>query len=170
MAVKTLEDLFVHALSDIYSAEKQLTKALPRLARASSDIELAEAFETHLEETQGQIERIDAVVDSLGIKLKRMKCVAMEGLIDEGKEVLESVEEGPVRDAALISGAQKVEHYEIAAYGTLRSWAEELELDEAAELLEETLDEEASADEKLTSIAEGGLIETGVNEEATASR
>jgi ferritin-like metal-binding protein YciE len=162
MAVKTLEDLFVHALSDIYSAEKQLTKALPRLARASSDIDLAEAFEAHLEETQGQIERIDAVVDSVGIKLKRMKCVAMEGLIDEGKEVLESVEEGPVRDAALISAAQKVEHYEIACYGTLCALGKKLGYGEAVKLLAQTLKEEKATDQKLTMLAEQG----GVNEEA----
>src|SRR5690606_23610020 len=116
MAVKTIEDLFIHELSDIYSAEKQLTKALPRLAKAADAPELKTAFETHLEETQGQIERIDQVVEVLGIRLKRIKCAAMEGLVEEGKDVIESVDAGPLRDAALIGGAQKVEHYEIAAY------------------------------------------------------
>src|SRR5690606_34774002 len=119
MAVKTIEELFIHELSDIYSAEKQLPKALPRLAKAAAAEELTSAFELHLEETQGQIERIDQVVELLGIKLKRIKCAAMEGLVEEGKEVIEQIEAGPLRDAALIGGAQKVEHYEIAAYGTL---------------------------------------------------
>src|SRR5690606_21301669 len=108
MADKTLEDLFIHELSDIYSAEKQLSKALPKLARAAENEELAAAFTTHLEETQGQIERIDQAVEALDIKLKRIKCVAMEGLVEEGKEVIEEVEKGPVRDAALIAAAQKV--------------------------------------------------------------
>ena len=96
MAIKTAEDLFIHELSDIYSAEKQLTKALPRLARAASDPDLSAAFETHLEETQGQVERIDQVVELLGIRLKRIKCAAMEGLVEEGKEAIDSIEEGPV--------------------------------------------------------------------------
>lgn len=165
MAVKNLEDLFVHSLSDIYSAEKQLTKALPRLARASSNPLLAKAFETHLEETQGQIERIDEVVDSLGIKLKRMKCVAMEGLVDEGKEVIEAVDKGPVRDAALIGGAQKVEHYEIACYGTLCALGKQLGYEDAVELLAQTLEEEKATDRKLTMLAEQG----GANEEAAAA-
>src|SRR5690606_30842687 len=126
MAVKTIEELFIHELSDIYSAEKQLTKALPRLARAADAAELRSAFELHLEETQGQIERIDQVVEVLGIKLKRIKCAAMEGLVEEGKEVIDSIDAGPLRDAALIGGAQKVEHYEIAAYGTLCALAKQL--------------------------------------------
>ncbi|MFC4728847.1 ferritin-like domain-containing protein [Coralloluteibacterium thermophilus] len=156
MAVKTLEDLFIHELSDIYSAEKQLTKALPRLARASSNPELAKAFETHLEETQGQIERIDEVVSRLEIKLKRIKCAAMEGLVEEGKEVIEEIEKGPVRDAALIGGAQKVEHYEIASYGTLCALAKQLGYDDAVKLLKETLEEEKATDGKLTMLAESG--------------
>jgi ferritin-like metal-binding protein YciE len=156
MAVKTIEDLFIHELSDIYSAEKQLTKALPRLARAAESEELATAFETHLEETQGQIERIDKVVELLDVKLKRIKCAAMEGLVDEGKEVIEQVEAGPLRDAALIGGAQKVEHYEIAAYGTLCALAKQLGYRDAIPLLKETLEEEKATDEKLTMLAEGG--------------
>ena len=126
MAVKTMEDLFIHELSDIYSAEKQMSKALPRLAKNSESEQLSAAFEAHLEETLGQIERIDQVVEVLGIKLKRMKCVAMEGLVEESKEVIDEVEAGPVRDAALIGGAQKAEHYEIAAYGTLCRVARQL--------------------------------------------
>lgn len=156
MTIKTVEELFVHELSDIYSAEKQLTKALPRLARASSNPELAGAFTAHLEETQGQIERIDQIVELLDIKLKRIKCAAMEGLVEEGKEVIDSVEEGPVRDAALIGGAQKVEHYEIASYGTLAALAKNLGYKDAIPLILATLKEEKATDEKLTQLAEGG--------------
>lgn len=156
MAVKTIDDLFIHDLSDIYSAEKQITKALPKLARASSNPKLAKAFETHLEETNGQIERIDQIVEMLDIKLKRIKCVAMEGLIEEGKEMIESIEMGPLRDAALIGGAQKVEHYEIACYGTLCAIAKQLGHTDAIKLLKATLEEEKATDEKLTMIAEQG--------------
>jgi len=154
MAVKTIEDLFIHELSDIYSAEKQLTKALPRLARAATAPELKKAFETHLEETQGQVERIDQIVEALGIRLKRIKCAAMEGLVEEGKEVIEEVEAGALRDAALIGGAQKVEHYEIASYGTLSAIAKQLGYQDALPLLQATLKEEKATDEKLTSMAE----------------
>lgn len=156
MAIKTAEELFVHELSDIYSAEKQLTKALPRLARAAENPDLAAAFETHLEETQGQIERIDQVVEVLGIRLKRIKCAAMEGLVEEGKEVIDSIEKGPVRDAALIGGAQKVEHYEIASYGTIAALAKQLGYKDALPYLLETLEEEKATDEKLTLLAEQG--------------
>lgn len=157
MPVKTLEDLFIHELSDIYSAEKQLTKALPRLARAAENPDLQAAFTTHLEETQGQIERIDEVVETLGIRLKRIKCAAMEGLVEEGKEVIEEVEKGPVRDAALIGGAQKVEHYEIASYGTLCVLGKQLGYTEAVQLLKTTLAEEKATDEKLSLLAESGV-------------
>ena len=156
MAVKTLEDLFVHELSDVHSAERQITKALPRLARAAENPELAAAFEAHLEETNGQIERLDQVVEQLGIRLKRIKCAAMEGLVEEGKEVIDTIPKGPVRDAALVGGAQKVEHYEIAAYGTLCALAKELGYTEALELLKATLEEEKATDEKLTVLAESG--------------
>jgi len=154
LAIKTIEDLFIHELSDIYSAEKQLTKALPRLARAASNPDLKAAFESHLEETQGQVERIDQIVELLDIKLKRIKCAAMEGLIEEGKEVIEEVEEGPLRDAALIGGGQKVEHYEIASYGTISAIAKQLGYTDAIPLLQATLAEEKAADEKLTLLAE----------------
>jgi len=156
MPVKTLEDLFIHELSDIYSAEKQLTKALPKLARAAMNPELAAAFESHLEETQHQVERIDQVVEATGVKLKRMKCLAMEGLVEEGKEVMEAIDKGPVLDAALIAAAQKVEHYEIASYGTLLALGRLLKFDRIEPLLQETLKEEKAADQKLTQLAEGG--------------
>lgn len=156
MARKTVEDLFIHELSDVYSAEKQITKALPRLARAATNPLLAEAFTSHLEETQGQIERIDQLVELTGLKLKRMKCVAMEGLVEESKELLDEIDKSAVLDAALIGAAQKVEHYEIASYGTLIAMAKHLKLDDAAALLEATLAEEKGADEKLSKIAEQG--------------
>lgn len=156
MAVKTMEDLFIHELSDIYSAEKQMSKALPRLAKAAGSQELSAAFEAHLEETRGQIERIDEVVDTLGIKVKRIKCEAMEGLVEESKDVIDQVKEGPLRDAALIGGAQKAEHYEIAAYGTLCALARQLGYDKAIPLLEASLEEEKATDKKLTMLAEGG--------------
>jgi ferritin-like metal-binding protein YciE len=159
MATKTLNDLFIHALSDVYSAEKRLTKALPRLARAATSPDLAAAFETHLEETQGQIERIDRVVESAQIKLKRVKCVAMEGLVEEGQEQIEEIEKGPILDAALTAAAQKVEHYEIATYGTL---AKKLGYADGMKLLLETLQEEKATDEKLTMLAKQELTEEQV--------
>ncbi len=151
--ITSLEEAFVHELSDVYSAEKQLTKALPKLAKAATNQGLAAAFTQHLEETQGQIERIDQIVETLGLKLKRIKCLAMEGLVAEGAEAIEEIEKGPVRDAVLIIGAQKVEHYEIAAYGSLITVAKSLGYDEAVTLLGETLEEEKSTDEKLSTIA-----------------
>jgi len=151
--ITSLEEAFVHELSDIYSAEKQLTKALPKLAKASSNSALAEGFTTHLEETQGQIERIDQIVDELGLKLKRIKCLAMEGLVAEGQETVEEIEKGAVRDAMLIVGAQKVEHYEIAAYGSLITIAQSLGYDQAVQLLKDTLAEEKATDEKLNKVA-----------------
>ena len=162
MPTKTLNDLFIDALSDVYSAEKQLTKALSKLARAATNPELAAAFTTHLEETQGQVERIDRVVEASDIKLKRVKCVAMEGLVEEGQEQIEEIEKGPILDAALIAAAQKVEHYEIAAYGTLATLAKKLGYTEGMKLLLETLQEEKATDEKLTMLAKQELSEAEV--------
>lgn len=154
MTIKTLEDLFIHELSDVYSAEKQISKALPKMARAATDEKLVAAFQQHLEETRGQIERIDQLVESTdGVKIKRMKCHALEGLAEEAQEIIDSVEAGPVRDAGLIGAAQKVEHYEIATYGTLHALAQKLGYKAADKLLAETLDEEKATDEKLTAIA-----------------
>lgn len=156
MSVKNFEELFIHELSDTYSAEKQMAKALPRLVRAADNEKLAAAFEAHLEETQGQIERIDQIVELMGIKLKRIKCAAMEGLVEESKDVIDSIDKGPLRDAALIGGAQKVEHYEIAAYGTLAALAKQQGQSDALKLLLQTLEEEKATDEKLTMLAEQG--------------
>lgn len=153
MTQKTLQDLFIHELSYIYSAEKQLTRALPKMSRAASEAKLAEAFTSHLEETRGQVERIDKIVEATGLRLKRIKCAAMEGLVEEGRDVIEDVEKGPVLDAALIAAAQKVEHYEIASYGTLCTFAKQLGQNDALTLLKETLAEEKAADEKLNMLA-----------------
>ncbi|EOJ5303133.1 ferritin-like domain-containing protein [Escherichia coli] len=154
MQIKSVEDIFIHLLSDTYSAEKQLTKALSKLSRSAYSDKLTAAFQTHLDETHGQIERIDQVVDSEdGLKLKRIKCAAMEGLIEEANEVIESTDKNEVRDAALIAAAQKVEHYEIASYGTLVTLAEQLGYKKAAKLLKETLEEEKATDVKLTDLA-----------------
>jgi len=153
MTEKTLQDLFIHELSDIYNAEKQLTRALPKLARAADDPDLAKAFTHHLEETQGQVARIDQIVEALDVRLKRIKCAAMEGLIEEGQDVIDEIKKGPVLDAALIGAAQKVEHYEIASYGTLCTFADQLGHAEAVKRLKETLAEEKGADEKLNTLA-----------------
>lgn len=154
MQIKSVEDIFIHLLSDTYSAEKQLTKALSKLSRSAYSDKLTAAFQSHLDETHGQIERIDQVVDSEdGLKLKRIKCAAIEGLIEEANEVIESTDKNEVRDAALIAAAQKVEHYEIASYGTLVTLAEQLGYKKAAKLLKETLEEEKATDVKLTDLA-----------------
>ncbi|EOM1042559.1 ferritin-like domain-containing protein [Escherichia coli] len=154
MQIKSVEDIFIHLLSDTYSAEKQLRKALSKLSRSAYSDKLTAAFQSHLDETHGQIERIDQVVDSEdGLKLKRIKCAAMEGLIEEANEVIESTDKNEVRDAALIAAAQKVEHYEIASYGTLVTLAEQLGYKKAAKLLKETLEEEKATDVKLTDLA-----------------
>jgi ferritin-like metal-binding protein YciE len=161
-AATTLNDLFIHALSDVYSAERQLAKALPKLARAATNPDLAAAFKTHLEETQGQIDRIDQVVELSAVKLKRVKCVAMEGLVEDGQEQIEEIEKGPILDAALIAAAQKVEHYEIATYGTLAALAKKLGYNDGMKLLLETLEEEKATDQKLTLLAEQELSEEEV--------
>jgi ferritin-like metal-binding protein YciE len=153
MAVANLEDLFINELKDIYSAEKQITKALPKLAKAATSPELRAAFETHLQETIGQIERLDEIFETLGKTSRGKVCHGMQGVIEEGSEVLEDTEKGDVRDAGLISAAQRVEHYEIAAYGTVREYANTLGQKKIASLLEKTLEEEKATDEKLNMIA-----------------
>ena len=152
--INELHELFLDELADIYNAEQQLTKALPKLAKVAKSSELRQAFEMHLEETENHIRRLDQVVDSVGGSLKRKKCAAMEGLIEEGEEMMDEKEDSVALDAAIILAAQKVEHYEIASYGGLRAWAELMGHHEAVDLLQETLDEEKAADEKLNQIAE----------------
>ncbi len=153
MKIKTLEDLFLHELSDMYNAEKQLTKALPKMAKAASNADLAKGFEMHLKETETHVERLEKVFELCDLKAKREKCDAMEGLIKEGEEIIDDTEEGAVRDAALIGAAQKVEHYEISGYGTLCAIAEKLGHKEAQRLLEKTLNEEKATDQKLNDLA-----------------
>jgi len=151
--VKTIENLFVEELKDIYSAETQITKTLPKLVKAASTPDLKSAFEHHLKETEGHVERLDKVFKILGMSPKGKTCDGMKGILAEGAEVLRETQAGDIRDAALISAAQRVEHYEMAAYGSVRSYAENLSQQEIAGLLEETLEEEKAADKKLTEIS-----------------
>jgi ferritin-like metal-binding protein YciE len=149
-----LQKLFLDELADIYNAEQQLTKALPKMAKAAESDELRQAFEDHLQETTNQISRLDEVFRGLGESVKRKTCKGMQGLVEEGKEIMEEHEGSEALDAALIASAQKVEHYEIASYGTLCAWAELMGHSEALELLKENMGEEEAADEKLTQLAE----------------
>ncbi len=153
MAVKTMKDLLIDELRDIYHAEKQLTRALPKLARAASNEQLKEAFTQHLEETRGQIERLEQVFELLDTRTRGKPCHAMEGLIEETKEIMEMGLEPELLDVALIAAAQKVEHYEIAGYGTLVALAQASGFKEAAQLLQETLDEEKKTDQLLNKLA-----------------
>jgi len=155
MKLESLRDLLVDQLKDLYSAENQLVKALPKMAKNASLPELSNGFEKHLDETRGQVERLERICEQLGVTPKGKKCAAMEGLIEEGKEIMEEDADEAVLDAGLIAAAQKVEHYEIASYGCARTWAEQLGLREAARLLQQTLDEEKATDEKLNKIAVG---------------
>ncbi len=152
MSVDTIEKLFVDELKDLYSAEHQITKALPKMAKAASSNELRTAFETHLRETEGQTKRLDRIFEILNKASGGKSCKAMKGLLEEGAEVMQQTE-GEVRDVAMISAAQKVEHYEIAGYGSVRTVAELLGQNEIANLLQQTLDEEGETDKKLTQIA-----------------
>lgn len=153
----TLHDAFLEELRDTYDAEKQLTKALPKMAKAAASPDLRAAFEEHLEETRGQIERLDQVFESLEEKPRGKHCEGMAGIVEEGKSMMEEEFDEATMDAALIASAQRVEHYEMAAYGTLVAWARGMGHNEAADLLQENLDEEKAADEKLTQLAEGGI-------------
>jgi len=154
----SLKSLLEDQIKDLYSAENQLIKALPRMAKAASSASLREAFETHLDETRQHAERLQSIAQLLEIKPGGKKCKAMEGLVEEGKEVLEEDGEGAVIDAALIAAAQRVEHYEISAYGTARAIAEQLGVGKIIKLLQTTLDEESAADEKLTAISVGEVL------------
>ena len=151
---KKLEDLFEDTLRDIYYAERQITKALPKMAKAAEAEELRAAFQTHRDETEAQIQRLEQVFEIIGKPARGKACQAMQGVIEEGKEVMEEFADSEALDAGLISAAQAVEHYEIARYGTLKTWAQELGMSEAVRLFEETLNEEKQTDQKLTQIAE----------------
>jgi len=158
---KTLDALFHDTLKDIYYAEKKILIALPKMAKAAHNEELAAAFEKHKTETEGQVERLEQVFDLIDAKPQGKKCDAIEGILDEGQQIMKEYKGSPALDAGLLSAAQAVEHYEISRYGTLRTWAEEIGLDRAAELLQQTLDEEEATDRALTALAE-----TVVNQEA----
>src|SRR4051812_12152853 len=151
---KTLDDLFHETLKDIYYAEKQILRALPKMAKAADSDDLRAAFEKHREETQGQVERLEQVFELIGKSARGKTCEAIVGIIDEGKEIMDDFEGSDALDAGLLAAAQAVEHYEISRYGTLKSWAEKLGLLEAAKLLDETLAEEKKTDEALTKLAE----------------
>lgn len=164
MPLNSLHDLYVDELKDLYNAENQLLKALPRMAKAATHPDLQTAFTDHLRVTEGQVERLDTIFKELGEKATGKKCKAMEGLIEEAKELLTEDAEPSVLDAALIASAQRVEHYEMAGYGCVRTFARLLGYTEAEELLQETLDEEAEADQKLTELAESVINIEAENE------
>lgn len=149
-----LHELFLEQLGDMYNAEQQLTKALPKMAKAAESDELREALEQHLEETEEHVSRIEQVFESLDETLRKKTCPAMKGLVQEGEEIVSDLKNSSALDAGIIAACQKVEHYELASYGTLATWAEQMGHDEAAKLLRQTEDEEAAADEKLTEVAE----------------
>lgn len=163
MKLKTLHDLYVDELKDLYNAENQILKALPKMAKAASDPQLAQAFTDHLAETKGQVDRLEKIFKKLDVNPKGKHCKAMEGLLEEGKDLMAEDADPSVMDAALIAAAQRVEHYEMAGYGCVRTYARLLGYEEAADLLQETLDEEGTADKKLTDLAE-----TVINAEAVA--
>ena len=152
-SVDTMERLFLEELKDLYSAEHQITKALPKMAKAATSKELRAAFENHLKETEGHIQRLDQVFETLGASSRAKACGGMKGILEEGSELLREIEAGEVRDEAMISAAQRVEHYEMAGYGTVRAYAERLGKNQVARLLEQTLQEEKAADKKLTDIS-----------------
>ena len=162
MAVKSVQDLLIEELRDIYHAEKQLVKALPKMAKATRSDQLRQAMEHHLEETKGQVERLEQVFEKLDTRTRGKPCHAMEGLIEEAKEMMEEIKTPEVLDVALIAAAQKVEHYEIASYGTACALAEALGQKEVAQLLNQTLDEEKQADQKLNQIALSDVNKTAL--------
>jgi ferritin-like metal-binding protein YciE len=156
-SVTSLQDLFLTTLQDIYHAEKQILRALPKMAKNASSPELKQAFQHHLEQTEGQVERLQRVFELMNKSARGKTCEAIEGLIEEAKEVMSEAEPGGVMDAGIVAAGQAVEHYEIARYGTLRTWAQQLGMKEAAQLLEQTLKEEKQTDELLNKIAMSSL-------------
>jgi ferritin-like metal-binding protein YciE len=162
--MNTMQELMEHMIQDLYSAENQILEALPQLMQQVQNDQLRQALQTHLQETEQQVERLKQIAQQIGIDPEGETCMAMQGLVEEAQDLLSQLEEGPVADAAIIGAAQKVEHYEIAAYGTARTLAQQAGQDQIADLLQQTLDEEKQTDEKLTSIATGQ-----VNEEAVQS-
>jgi ferritin-like metal-binding protein YciE len=166
MKMTSLEDLYIDQLKDLHNAEKQLVQALPKMAQAAHNNELKQGFQEHLEQTRTHVDRLEQIFGRMGISPGNKTCEAMEGLIQEGQEAIQIQGDPNVRDAALIAAAQRVEHYEIAGYGTVRTFANQLGFDKDQSILQKTLDEEGETDKKLTSLAEGGIFSTGINEEA----
>lgn len=160
MAEKKLDDLFLDTLKDIYYAERKILKALPKMAKAAQSPDLKAAFEKHEDETEGQVERLQKVFEILGKKARGKVCPAIEGIIEEGEEIMDEFKGSPALDAGLVSAAQAVEHYEIARYGTLKRWAEELGMKDAAKLFDQTLAEESKTDKALTGIADAVANQT----------
>ena len=165
MKLDSLEDVLVHQLNDLYSAESQLIAALPKMAQAAHHDQLREAFETHLEETKGHLKRVKESLSEIGVGTPTEVCMGMKGLITEGEEMIQTAGDPNVKDVALIGAAQRVEHYEIAAYGTARQLADDCGFDAIKDLMDQTLDEESQADKLLTKIATGGMFKSGINQE-----
>jgi len=165
--MNSLQDLFIDQLRDLYDAEGQIVKALPKMAQAAQTSDLKKAFQDHLEQSRTHQQRLERIFSDLGMNTSGQHCEAMEGLLKEGEEALQLQGDPVVKDAALIAAGQRVEHYEMAAYGTVRTFADHLGYNDAEDLLQKTLNEEGQADKLLTSIAEGGLFKSGVNQQAT---
>ena len=157
MAMKSLDDLFVHFLRDIYYAEKQIVKALPKMARKADSEQLREAFENHLAETEGHVANLEQVFDLIDLPARGVTCPAIDGILEEGKEIMTDAEDADTRDAGMIAAAQAVEHYEITRYGTLIAWGTQLGKTDAVKLLRTTLEQEYAADRKLTDLAQKAL-------------
>jgi ferritin-like metal-binding protein YciE len=168
MGFHSLKDVLQEQLEDLHSAEEQLVQALPKMAQAANDVELQGAFQQHLEETRGHLKRVEEALGELGVSRPSEECKAMKGLIAEGEELIQKDGDPVAKDAALIGAAQRVEHYEIAAYGTARQLADDCGYDSIRDLMDQTLDEESQADKLLTKIATGGMFRSGVNQQATA--
>lgn len=166
MNLNTLQDVYVHQLKDIYSAEKQIIEALPKMVRAASSKDLSKAFSEHLDQSKTHLEEVRQILDEMGVNPGSTKCVGMEGLLQEGEETIKTAGKASAKDAMLISAAQRVEHYEMAAYGSVRTYANLLGYSGVADKLQNILDQEGETDKKLTKLAEGGLFSEGINESA----
>lgn len=166
MPVSNLQQLLEHELRDVYSAEEQIVQALPTMIAAATSEDLKTALTDHLEVTKEQLQRLDSVNEHIAFRAKQRKCEGIAGIISEAEKGLKEIDDADTRDAAIIASAQKVEHYEIASYGSAAEFARQLELDEVVDLLEDTLEEEKDADENLTGLAQGGFLSEGINEKA----
>jgi len=170
MKIETMEELFLEQVEDLYDAEKRLVKALPKMAEASTSTSLRQAFESHLLETEGHVSRLETIFRLMNKDPKAETCPAMKGLVSEGEDIVSNIDESPLRDAGLIAAANRVEHYEIAAYGSARTFAQTLGLDQAAAILEQTLQEEKKADQKLTQLAEAMVNDEALRSGALSQR